>query len=73
MKKNLFVGNGAPSIHLLVGMRELGYNNIQAFCDILDNSIDAISKDGKGLISIQTNLKNLEKKDSLQLLIMDAE
>jgi len=68
MKKNLFVGNGAPSIHLLVGMRELGYNNIQAFCDILDNSIDAISKDGKGLISIQTNLKNLEKKDSITII-----
>jgi hypothetical protein len=63
--KNLFIGNGVPSIQLLVGMRDLGYSNIQTMCDIIDNSIDAITKDGTGRISIKTNFSNSEDANSI--------
>jgi hypothetical protein len=65
---NLFVGNGVPSIDLLRGMRDLGYTNIQANCDIIDNSIDAVAKDGTGVISIKTNFKNSEEKSWLAII-----
>lgn len=58
--ENLFVGNGVPSIHLLVGMRHMGYTNIQTLGDIIDNSIDAITKDGNGFIKIFTNFDSEE-------------
>ena len=63
--KNLFIGNGVPSIQLLIGMRDLGYSNIQTMGDLIDNSIDAITKDGTGLISIQTNFSNSEDTNSI--------
>lgn len=67
-KENLFIGNGTPSIHLLIGMRDLGYTNVQAMCDILDNSIDAIAKDGKGIIRIKTDFDSKEKNS---IIIID--
>src|ERR1035437_2869286 len=66
--ENLFVGSGIPSVHMLVGMRDLGYTNIQAVSDIIDNCIDAITKNGTGLISIKTDFDSKEKNS---IIIID--
>lgn len=62
--KNLFIGSGVPSIQLLVGMRDLGYTNIQTFADLIDNCIDAIAKDGTGIIKIVTNFDDKDENNS---------
>ena len=66
--KNLFVGNGMPDILLLRSMRDLGYNNIQMGNDIIDNSIDALPKDGTGIIKIKTDFECKEENKTITFI-----
>ena len=66
--ENLFIGNGVPSIQLLIGMRHMGYDNIQTLGDLIDNSIDAIVKDGNGFIKI---LSNFDANGNSSIVIID--
>lgn len=55
--------NYGPSIKLLNTLKRQGYNNYQAICDILDNSIDAFNEnDNDKFIKININFNRESKK-----------
>lgn len=53
---------GTPNIRLLESFRDMGYTNYSAMKDLIDNSVDALIKDGKNpFIKILTKFSNKGK------------